>query len=92
VHRRSAGQELGTIYGNWRRGTRILNNELYVGKLVWNRQRVVKDPATGKRQARPNSPDEWVMQVVSDLRIVDDTLWNEVKARQRQCSACADAR
>ena len=72
-----------TIYGNWRRGTGILNNELYIGRLVWNRQRYVKDPATGKRQARPNPPDEWITREVPDLRIVDDRLWNEVKARQR---------
>ena len=72
-----------TIYGNWRRGTGILNNELYIGKLVWNRQRYVKDPATGKRQARPNPPDEWITREVPDLRIVDDQLWNEVKARER---------
>jgi DNA invertase Pin-like site-specific DNA recombinase len=26
-----------TIYGNWRRGTGILNNDLYVGRLVWKR-------------------------------------------------------
>src|SRR5260370_10970811 len=71
-----------TIYGNWRRGTGVLNNELYIGKLVWNRQSFVKDPATGKRQARPNPSDDWIMQDVPDLRIVDDQLWNEVKARQ----------
>jgi len=47
-----------TIYGNWRRGTGVLNNELYIGKLVWNRQSYIKDPATGKRQARPNPSDE----------------------------------
>ena len=72
-----------TIYGNWRRGTGILNNELYIGRLVWNRQRYVKDPATGKRRARPNPPDEWITRDVPDLRIVDDQLWNEVKARER---------
>ncbi|TYP62678.1 DNA invertase Pin-like site-specific DNA recombinase [Stutzerimonas stutzeri] len=38
-----------TIQGNWRRGTGILNNELYVGARVWNRQSFVKDPDTGKR-------------------------------------------
>ena len=43
-----------TIHGNWRRGTGILNNELYVGRIVWNRQRFIKDPNTGKRQARLN--------------------------------------
>jgi hypothetical protein len=72
-----------TLYGNWRRGTGVLNNELYFGKLIWNRQSFVKDPATGKRQARPNPSDEWVMQDVPELRIIDDHLWNEVKARQR---------
>ena len=72
-----------TIYGNWRRGTGILNNELYIGKLIWNRQSFIKDPATGRRQARPNPPDEWVVQHVPDLRIVGDQLWNAVKARQR---------
>ena len=33
-----------TIHGNPTRGTGILNNELYIGRLVWNRLRYVKDP------------------------------------------------
>jgi DNA invertase Pin-like site-specific DNA recombinase len=33
-----------TIHGNPARGTGVLNNELYVGRLVWNRLRYVKDP------------------------------------------------
>jgi site-specific DNA recombinase len=73
-----------TIYGNWRRGTGVLNNELYIGRLVWNRQNFVKDPETGKRQARPNLPEAWIVQQVPDLRIVDDGLWNDVKTRQRR--------
>ena len=28
-----------TIYGSSKRGTGILNNELYIGRLVWNRLR-----------------------------------------------------
>ena len=28
-----------TIHGNRQRGTGILNNELYIGRLVWNRLR-----------------------------------------------------
>ena len=39
-----------TIHGNPARGTGVLNNELYVGRLVWNRLRYVKDP--GYWQAR----------------------------------------
>ncbi|MGH6792665.1 MAG: recombinase family protein [Methyloceanibacter sp.] len=73
-----------TIYGNWQRGTGILNNELYVGRLVWNRQQFVKDPNTGRRQARPNPENKWVVEPVPQLRIVDDDLWQRVKERQQQ--------
>ena len=71
-----------TISGNWKRGTGILNNDLYIGKLVWNRQRFVKDPDSGKRQARPNPPEAWITEEVPALRIIDDALWARVKARQ----------
>ena len=72
-----------TINGNQKRGNGILNNEMYVGKLVWNRQRFIKDPDTGKRQARPNPESEWVIQEAPELRIVEDDLWVAVKERQR---------
>ncbi len=71
-----------TIHGNPARGTGILNNELYVGRLVWNRLRYVKDPDTGKRVSRPNPSSAWVTTDVPHLCIVDDELWNQVKARQ----------
>ncbi|WP_353736534.1 recombinase family protein [Filomicrobium sp.] len=73
-----------TINGNPKRGNGILNNEMYVGKIVWNRQRFVKDPSTGKRQARPNPEEEWVIQEAPELRILDDDLWSAVKARQEK--------
>jgi site-specific DNA recombinase len=72
-----------TIYGNWRRGTGILNNELYIGKLVWNRQRYIKDPTTGKRQARLNPEADWIIEEVPQLRLIDDDLWNSAKERQQ---------
>ncbi|MFE0757887.1 recombinase family protein [Inquilinus sp. NPDC058860] len=79
------GREWGpsTIHGNPKRGTGILNNELYIGKLVWNRLRYVKDPSTGKRVSRLNPPSEWVTQEVPELRIVDQALWETVKQRQQ---------
>lgn len=76
-----------TINGNPKRGTGILNNEIYIGRLVWNRQRFVKDPDTGKRQARLNPESEWITQEVPELRIVEDALWEEVKARQHSVKA-----
>jgi site-specific DNA recombinase len=71
-----------TINGNLKRGNGILRDELYIGRLVWNRQRFVKDPDTGKRVSRLNPRDEWIVQDVPELRIVDDELWETVKARQ----------
>ena len=64
-----------TIYGNWRRGTGVLNNELYIGRLVWNRLRYLKDPDSGKRASRLNPESEWIVKDVPELRIVDDGLW-----------------
>ena len=56
------------------RRTGILHNELYVGRLVWNKQRYLKDPNTGKRLARINPESEWIVTNVPELRIVDDDL------------------
>jgi hypothetical protein len=65
----------------------ILNNELYVGRLVWNRQRFIKDPRTGKRVSRHNPQEAWVVEDVPDLRIIDEGLWARVKARQAAIDA-----
>ncbi|WP_271593818.1 recombinase family protein [Bradyrhizobium sp. CCBAU 65884] len=72
-----------TIHGNPKRGVGILNNELYVGRLVWNRLRYLKDPDTGRRVSRLNPESEWVVQEVPELRIVDQEMWDAVKARQQ---------
>ena len=72
-----------TIYGNRRRGTGIINNELYIGQLIWNRQKFIKDPDTGKRIARLNPKEEWQITDVPHLRIVNQDLWDSVKGRQK---------
>lgn len=79
---RNGKWDKSTIHGNPKRGTGVLNNEIYIGKLVWNRQSFVKDPQTGKRQARPNPPADWIITEVPELRIINRTLWEQVKARQ----------
>ena len=84
-----SGKDWGpsTINGNRQRGTGILNNELYIGRLVWNRLRYVKDPATGKRISRLNPEAKWITQEVPELRIIDQDLWDKVKARQATLEA-----
>jgi DNA invertase Pin-like site-specific DNA recombinase len=76
---RGAAWGQSTINGNAERGTGILNNELYIGRLVWNRLRYIKDPATGRRVSRPNQADKVITTEVPELRIVDDELWQAVK-------------
>ena len=71
-----------TINGNRKRGTGILNNDLYHGVLVWNRQKFIKDPNSGKRVSRINPESEWITKDVPELRIVSDELWQEAKNKQ----------
>ncbi len=82
------GQAWGdtSIRGHASRGTGIVNNELYTGVLVWNRQRFIKDPATGKRVSRKNPEGQWIRTEVPHLRIVDDELWQAVRRRQQEIS------
>ena len=76
-----------TLRGHAARGTGFINNELYVGKLVWNRLRYIKDPATGKRVSRINPREKWITTDVPELRIVDDALWQAAKARQNELAS-----
>ena len=78
-----------TIRGHHTRRTGILRNDLYVGRLVWNKQHYVKDPRTGKRLARPNPKDQRIVEEVPQLRIVDDALWNHVQTRLDQIRGSA---
>jgi site-specific DNA recombinase len=71
-----------TINGNRQRGTGILNNELYVGRLIWNRLRYMKDPQSGRRVSKLNPEKEWITRDVPELRIVDESLWQKAKGRQ----------
>ena len=79
-----------TIRGQVDRGTGILNNSLYVGRIEWNRCSYIKDPRSGKRVARPNPKNLWEVVNVPNLRIVDENLWEAVKLRQREL--CFDIR
>jgi DNA invertase Pin-like site-specific DNA recombinase len=79
-----------TINGNAQRGTGLIFNELYVGRIVWNKVRMVKNPDTGKRISRPNPRDQWQIIEVPHLRIVDDETWRraqELKAEKARLAS-----
>jgi site-specific DNA recombinase len=72
-----------TINGNNARGHGMLLNELYAGRIVWNKVRMVKDPASGKRISRPNAKTEHRIHDVPDLRIVDQATWLAAQSVKR---------
>ncbi len=77
-----AGSGASTLNGNAASSIGIINNELYVGRLVWNRVRYVKDPRTGKRISRLNPLDLWIITELPELRLLDDSIWTAAKQRQ----------
>ncbi len=80
------GWTASTIIGNRKRGTGILNNQLYIGKRIWNRLNYLRDPETRKRVSRLNSPGNWIVTDVPDLRIIDDELWLRAQDMQERRS------
>jgi len=64
----------------------ILQNQIYNGVYVRNRIRRVRNYNTGKRDARPASPDDLVTLDVPHLRIVDADLWDTVQRVRRDRS------
>lgn len=69
-----------TINGSRERQNGILQNRLYVGEIVWNRQRFIKDPSTGKRVSRSNPESEWLRTAVPDLAIVSAEIFAKASA------------
>jgi DNA invertase Pin-like site-specific DNA recombinase len=70
------------IRGHRGRGSGIINNEMYIGRIVWNRREYRKDPTTEKRVARYKSDDQIVIGEDPELRIVSDELWARVRVQQ----------
>ena len=72
---------VSAIYGSPTKGSGILNNHLYIGELIWNRSKWVKDPDTGQRKRVDRPQSEWVIKELPELSIVDDISWARVRKR-----------
>lgn len=75
-----------TIHGSAQRKNGILQNRLYAGQIVWNRQRFIKDPATGRRVSRLNPESEWQTAEVPDLAILDRSTFDAAQRRKASSS------
>lgn len=78
---RGGSWAVSALFGSPAKGTGILNNTLYAGRMVWNRSQWLKDPDTGTRKRRERDRSEWIIQPVPELRIVDDATWTAVERR-----------
>ena len=75
---------ISAIYGDRRAGVGILNNPLYVGRVVWNRSRWARDPDSGRRRRIERPESEWIVRVDEALRIVPAELWERAQARMHR--------
>jgi len=73
---------VSALYGTPSAGSGILNNELYIGRYVWNRREWVRDPDKPKKRVPRMRPrEQWRVKDRPELRIVDDRIWDAVRAR-----------
>ena len=70
------------ISGTVARRNGIILNPIYIGQLVWNRNRTVRHPDTGKAATRQNDAADWTVHHVPELRIIDDATWQAAQKRR----------
>jgi hypothetical protein len=73
-----------SVIGSRKRASGILANRLYIGEIVYNRQRFVKHPRTGKRHARSNPERDWIVTQRPDLAIIGGDVWDAAQARRNK--------
>lgn len=71
-----------TLAGHYGRGDGVLQNAIYIGKLVWGRCPEGKNPKTAQREVRPQEQAQWIVEAAPHLRIIDDATWNTVQDRR----------
>jgi site-specific DNA recombinase len=79
---RGGAWRMTTITGDRQRKNGMLQNEQYIGQIVFNRTSKVRDPQTRRTLIRPNPESEWQRHPAPHLRIVPDVLWMRVQARK----------
>lgn len=69
------------IYGAPSQGAGLLNNELYIGRQIWNRSHWVKHPTTGVRERKERPRSEWIVHERAELAILDSATWRAARER-----------
>src|SRR5215471_19834831 len=64
--------------------SRILKNEKYIGRWIWNRSETRRDPKTGRKRKFPKPEGEWHVSHNEELRIVLQEIWDCAAARWKE--------
>jgi site-specific DNA recombinase len=78
---------ISSIYGDGKRRNGILQNDLYRGRLIYNRTKRIYHPVTRLREIRLNPPEDWISVDAPELRIVSEEQWfgaERIRARFSQ--------
>lgn len=75
---------VSTIYGSPKKGSGIINNELYAGRKIWNRSKWVKDPDTRRRVRIENPESDWIVEDMPALAILDPETWQKARDRMTE--------
>ena len=62
--------------------SRLLDNDKYIGKWVWNKTESRRDTRTGRRRRFQKPELEWIVHEDESLRIVPKDLWDRVRTRR----------
>ena len=86
TERRKSGWVASALNGDGK-GTGILHNAVYTGQVIWNRQRWVRSAANSHKRRRVENPQsEWIVHQEERLRVVQQELWERVRARKLERS------
>lgn len=63
----------------------LMRNEIYIGRLVWNKSRWIRSAAdSSKRRRVENPPEKWIVHERPELAIVDVDTWERAQRRFRE--------
>lgn len=70
-----------TITGDIKRANGMIRNRLYIGELIVGRTTKRENSTTRTSTIRPNREEDWRIQAVPQLAIVDRALWDAAHAQ-----------
>ena len=75
--RKRAGKHDGTWYPSAVR--EMLRRGLYIGRIIWNRTKFIKQPGSNKRLRGERPESEWRILERPELTIISSDLWDRVQ-------------